>query len=140
MAARMIAPYVWTLSGANCAIVLALVLALVRPTRLGRRGRSTVAFLGLIGFVILARPSPSVLRAALMGGIALLALALGRQRAAVPALLGAARLLVLADPDLALDPGFALSVLATGSLLLVAPAWADTFARHLPRCAAELLA
>ncbi|HSP37824.1 MAG TPA: DNA internalization-related competence protein ComEC/Rec2, partial [Frankiaceae bacterium] len=127
-------------SGANCAIVLALVLALVRPTRLGRRGRGAVAFLGLVGFVILARPSPSVLRAALMGGIALLALALGRQRAAVPALLGAAMLLVLVDPDLALDPGFALSVLATGSLLLIAPAWAEAFARRMPRWAAEVLA
>jgi competence protein ComEC len=127
-------------SGANCAIVLALVLALVRPTRLGRRGRSLLAFVGLLGFVVLARPSPSVLRAALMGSIVLLGLALGRQRSAVPALLGAATLLLLVDPDLALDPGFVLSVLATGSLLLVAPGWADALATRLPRPVAEAVA
>jgi competence protein ComEC len=127
-------------SGENCAIVLALVLALVKPTRLGRRGRSLVAFLGLVGFVVLARPSPSVLRAALMGGIALLGLALGRRRAAVPALLGAATLLLLADPDLALAAGFVLSVLATGSLLLIAPGWADALAERMPRPLAETLA
>jgi competence protein ComEC len=127
-------------SGANCAIVLAVVLALVRPTPLGRRGRSVFAGLGLVGFVVLARPSPSVLRAALMGLIALLALALGRPRAALPALLGSATLLVLADPDLAIAPGFALSVLATGSLLLVAPGWAEALGQRLPRWAAQSLA
>ncbi len=127
-------------SGANCAIVLALVLAMVRPTPLGRTGRSVLAVVGLAGFVVLARPSPSVLRAALMGLIALLALALGRRRAAMPALLGAITLLVLADPDLALEPGFVLSVLATGSLLTLAPSWADAFARRMPRWLAQALA
>jgi competence protein ComEC len=81
-----------------------------------------------------------VLRAALMGLIALLALALGRPRSALPALLGSATLLVLADPDLALAPGFVLSVLATGSLLLVAPGWVKAFEQRMPRWAAQALA
>ncbi len=127
-------------SGANCAIVLALVLLLVRPTPLGRKGRAALAVSGLFAFVVLARPSPSVLRAAVMGGIALLALALGRPRSAVPALLGASTLLLLADPDLALAAGFLLSVIATGALLLLAPAWAEALEGHLPRRAAQALA
>ena len=44
----------------------------------------------------------------------LLALASGRGRSAVPALAAAVLVLLLADPALAVDPGFALSVSATG--------------------------
>ena len=69
--------------------------------------------MALVGFVILVRPSPSVLRAAVMGGIGLLALASGRPRAALPALGAAVLGLVLIAPPLAARPGFALSVLAT---------------------------
>ena len=50
-------------------------------------------------------------------------------------------MLVLADPALAVDPGFALSVLATGGLVLLAPPWAEALCRRgLPRWAAEGLA
>ncbi len=95
----------------------------------------------MVGFVVLARPSPSVVRAAVMGGIALVALSTGRGRSAVPALATAVLVLVLADPALAVDPGFALSVLATGGLVLLAPPWAEALCRRgLPRWAAEGLA
>ncbi|MDQ1631534.1 MAG: competence protein ComEC, partial [Frankiaceae bacterium] len=49
-------------------------------------------------------------------------------------------LLLLADPDLALAAGFLLSVVATGALLLLAPAWAEAFETRLPRWAAQALA
>ena len=51
--------------------------------------RALLCALSLAGFVILARPSPSVLRAAAMGAIGLLALAWAGARAAVPALAAA---------------------------------------------------
>ena len=54
--------------------------------------------MALVGFVILVRPSPSVLRAAVMGGIGLLALASGRPRSALPALGAAVLGLVLIAP------------------------------------------
>ena len=63
-----------------------------------------------------------------MGAIGLLALAVGRPRAALPALGAAVTVLVLVDPELAGDAGFALSVLATGGLLLLAPRWRDAAA------------
>ena len=95
----------------------------------------------LLGFVVLARPSPSVLRAAVMGGVVLLALALGRARSAVPALAAAVLGLLLVDPALAADPGFALSVLATAALVLVAPGWAARMRRRgVPPGVAEALA
>ena len=73
-----------------------------------------------------------------MGGIGLLALASGRPRSALPALGAAVLGLVLIAPTLAGDPGFALSVLATLGLIVLAPAWADCLrARHVPRGVAE---
>ncbi|MEV6306711.1 ComEC/Rec2 family competence protein [Actinoplanes sp. NPDC051861] len=128
-------------SGTNVAIVVGVVLFCVRLTRAGPLICASLCGVALVGFVILARPSPSVIRAAAMGAIGLLGLAAGRPRAAVPALAAGASVLLIADPELAGDPGFALSVLATAGLLLLAPAWRDGLRRRgWPVGAAEALA
>ncbi|WP_344653107.1 ComEC/Rec2 family competence protein [Cryptosporangium japonicum] len=128
-------------SGANLAILAGLVLAALRGVRAGPGWSAVLAALAIAGFVILARPSPSVVRAAAMCGLGLLALALGRPRAAVPALCVSVVLLVLLDPALAAAPGFALSVAATAGLLLVAPAWSEALQRRgVPALAADALA
>ena len=100
-------------SGTNTTLVCGLALGLCRAIGLGRRLRLVVAAALLAGFVVLARPEPSVLRAAVMGGIGLLALGTSRRRLAVPALSVAVVVLLVADPWLARAYGFALSVLAT---------------------------
>jgi competence protein ComEC len=128
-------------SGANLAIVCVSVLLLLRVMRVGPRGSAAGAMLALVGFVVLAGPEPSVLRAGVMGAVGLLALAIGRERAALPALGTAVVLLVLWDPAMAVSFGFALSVLATAGLVLIAPRWADRLAaRGVPRGLAEALA
>src|SRR3954447_22108961 len=128
-------------SGSNLAIVAGAVLGLLRLLRADPRAAAALSAAALLGFVVLARPSPSVLRAAAMGGVALLALALGRQRSAVPALAAAVLGLLLVDPALAVDPGFALSALATAALVLVAPGWAAGLRRGgVPQGVAEALA
>ncbi|MFI7212663.1 ComEC/Rec2 family competence protein [Micromonospora maritima] len=128
-------------SGSNVAIVVGAVLLLARWARAGPRTAAGLCVLALVGFVILVRPSPSVVRAAAMGAIGLAALAAGRSRAALPALAAAIAGLVLIDPELAGDPGFALSVCATGGLLLLAPGWRDALRRRgVPMGLAEALA
>lgn len=128
-------------SGANVAIVLGVVLALVRWARAGPVPAAVICAVALAGFVILARPSPSVVRAAAMGAIGLIGLAAGRPRAALPALAAGVVVLVVADPELAGDVGFALSVLATSGLLVLAPKWRDGLRRRgWPTVAAEALA
>lgn len=128
-------------SGANCAIVVGAILLLVRAARAGPRTAAVLSMLALAGFVVLARPSPSVLRAAAMGAVALIALASGRPRAALPALGAAVVVLVVVDPELAGSPGFALSALATSGLLLLAPRWRDALRRRgVPAGVAEALA
>jgi competence protein ComEC len=104
------------------------------------RGSPVLAAVALAGFVVLARPSPSVLRAAVMGVVGLAALSTGNRKAALPALAAAVLVLVLVDPDLAAAPGFALSVLATAGLLLLAPRWRQVLARRLPGWLADALA
>ncbi|MFI6097513.1 DNA internalization-related competence protein ComEC/Rec2 [Lentzea sp. NPDC051213] len=125
-------------SGANLAIVCGAVYLLLR--RLGPRMAAVAAMVALVGFVVLAGPEPSVLRAAVMGVVALLALVLGRERSALPSLATAVVVLVLVDPALGGEPGFALSVVATAALVLVAPKWARALkARGVPGGLAEAI-
>jgi competence protein ComEC len=127
-------------SGTNVAVVLAAALVVCGWLRVGLRLRAPVAGLVLVAFVILARPSPSVLRAAVMGVIGLVALATGSRKQALPALCAAVLVLVLLAPELAAQAGFALSTLATAGLLLIAPVWRARLARRLPGWLADALA
>jgi competence protein ComEC len=128
-------------SGTNCSILIGSVLLVlrrfgVRPWLSGLAGA-----LVLVVFVAVARPSPSVLRAALMAAIAMGALAGGRARHALPTLAATVLALLLWDPRLAANPGFAMSVLATAALLVLAPGWALALRqRRVPAGIAELVA
>jgi competence protein ComEC len=92
-------------SGSNVIMILGAVLFISRWCRAGPVVTAVVCTLALIGFVILVRPSPSVLRAAAMGGISLIALATGRTRAALPSLAAVTFALIVYDPALATDIG-----------------------------------
>ncbi|MEU0671583.1 ComEC/Rec2 family competence protein [Streptomyces sp. NPDC006172] len=140
-------------SGSNLTIMLALLLGppgLAQhverrgpAARLGVPLRATALLGGALtlGFVVVCRPDPSVLRAAACGAVVLLALATGRRRSLIPALATAVLLLVLYDPWLARSYGFLLSVLATGALLTLAPRWSAALRRRrVPPRLAEALA
>lgn len=120
-------------SGSNCTIVLSLALGIAGWLRVPRRVRPVVAGAVLVGFVILARPDPSVVRAAVMGAIGVLGVAGARRGAGLPALAGAVVVLLTVDPWLARSYGFALSVLATVGLLLFVRPWAAWLRPRLPR-------
>nr|WP_104530868.1 ComEC/Rec2 family competence protein [Wenjunlia vitaminophila] len=140
-------------SGANLSILL---FVLVGPPgraaraergglapRLGVPLRVTAVLGGLLtlGFVVLCRPDPSVLRAAACGLITLVAIGTGRRRSLVPALAAAVLLLVLFLPRLARSYGFLLSVLATAALLVLAPRWSRVLRdRGVPGRLAEVVA
>ncbi|SNQ46893.1 Competence protein ComEC [Frankia canadensis] len=127
-------------SGGNAAIVTASVLFAAAWARRGRRMRAALGGGALISFVVLARPSPSVLRAGVMGLIGLAAYAAGRPRAVLPALAASVTLLVLVQPTLAVSVGFALSVQATAGMIVLAPGWRVALARRLPERIADVLA
>jgi competence protein ComEC len=127
-------------SGTNLTLLIGFLLVVARWCRVRGRWLYVVGALGIVGFVLLARTEPSVVRAAAMGSVGLLAMgANGRQRALRG--LGAAVLgLMLLDPALATSVGFALSVLATAGILVLGPPWRDALARWLPRWLAEAIA
>lgn len=127
-------------SGANCAIVVGLVLWGASAIGMPRLARLTVAAVALAGFVVLVTPQGSVIRAAVMAAVALVALGLGRSARGLPLLCVAAIVLLTVNPWLARDYGFALSALATGGLLLLAAPIARAFGRILPRRLALLVA
>jgi competence protein ComEC len=132
--------HLMAVSGENLSLILGAVLGLGRLMGFGRRAGPLLAGAAILGFVIVARPSPSVLRATVMGTIALFAIVSGRERQGVPALCGAVLLLVLIDPGLARSYGFALSALATAGILVLAPSWRERLSRRMPRGLAESLA
>jgi competence protein ComEC len=112
-------------SGANVTIVCGAVL--LTAALVGPRIAVGLAAAALVAFVIVVQPSASVLRAAVMAAITLLALVTHRRRQAIPVLSTAVIALMIATPELAVDVGFALSVSATAALVVIAPAWS----RHL---------
>lgn len=128
-------------SGANVSIVLGAVLLLVRAVGLGPRSGTILAATALVAFVVVVRPSASVVRAAAMGSIGLLAFVTGRERQALPALCTAVGVLLVLLPDLAVDVGFALSVSATAALIVAAPPVVTRLVdRGWPRPIAEVAA
>jgi competence protein ComEC len=127
-------------SGTNLTLVVGFVLVLARWAGVRARGLMVVGALGVAGFVLLARPEPSVLRAAVMGSVALLGMGSNGRERGTRALGVAVLVLLLFDPWLALSMGFALSALATAGILLVAPPFREALSAWLPRWAAEAVA
>ena len=110
--------HVTAVSGSHFAIIAATITGICSLVRLPRAARVVLAGAVMTGFVLLVHPEPSVLRAAVMCAVALLAVMLGRSSQAVAALSVTVILLLLVDPWLARSYGFALSVLATAGLVL----------------------
>ena len=108
-------------SGANFAIVSSFVLWLMQYPIKRIRIRLLVTAMILIAFVGLVRPSPSVLRAAAMAAVVIFSKSNNQRSDSLPSLGFAIAIVVIADPWQSRDPGFALSVLATAGLLLIAP-------------------
>ncbi len=118
-------------SGGNLAIVVGAVLLVARLAGVRRRWLALVALPVMLGFVVITRAEPSVLRAAVMAGLALAAMATGRPRAGLSALAASVTGLVLLDPWLARSYAFVLSALATAGLVLLARPWGRWLAQRL---------
>lgn len=119
-------------SGANVTIVVSMVMALARLVGARRRTRVVVGLLAIVAFVIAARPEASVVRAAVMGAVGVVALSSSHRARAAPAL-GVSVLAVCAvDPPMVRSVGFALSALATGALVLVGEEWTRALRERLP--------
>jgi competence protein ComEC len=109
--------HILAVSGFNVTIVAAAAAAFFGSILGARRG-SAAAGAAVLLYTLLCGAGPAVVRAALMAGLALVALRLGRQSAALASLAAAALLMTLLDPGVVHDVGFQLSFLATLGLVL----------------------
>ena len=127
-------------SGANCAIVIGMIWFLLRRFPIHRAIRTLLAISALAGYVTLVGPQPSVLRAAFMMAVVLVALELGRRVWLPRALILGSVILLILDPWFLADYGFWLSVLATYGLITLTPALANNLESFFPKSLALLLA
>ena len=127
-------------SGANCSLVLGALLIAARSLRFPRLPAAGLALAGLAMFVVLVGPDASVLRAALMGSIAVASLAGGRMGRGLSFLCLAVMGLLLIDPGLGTSFGFLLSVLATLGIIALGRRMIDWTPAVIPRWAAAALA
>ena len=125
--------HIIALSGMNISILVTLVDALL--LRILRRPIANLASIAIIiGFIWIVGPSPSVIRAGIMGGIALLSVALGRQNWPILAWILAVTTMLLLNPLWIGDLSFQLSVMATLGIILFggkSPAFTGPAARTL---------
>ena len=121
-------------SGFHLSVLLGFVTLVGRP--LGRLARLLLALAAILLFLLLAGPQPSVLRACLMGGIAVLLLETGRRGRPLPLLLLTAALMLLLRPDWWSDVGFQLSLAATAGLLVSAGPLEEWLRQRWPGAAA----
>ena len=127
-------------SGANCSLVLGALLLACRRFHLPRVPAAALAVAGLGLFVLLVGPDASVLRAALMGAVAVASLAGGRTGRGLSFLCLAVIGLLLADPGLGSSFGFLLSVLATLGIIILGRRLMDWTPASIPRWAAAAVA
>ena len=111
------------ISGLHVGVVLGLSLPLAAGLLGRRRNLYLLLPLGLLWlYALLSAFSPSVERAVIMATLYLVAVAVGRQRSALPALGLAAAVMVAVEPGILYDLSFQLSFTAvTGILLLWRP-------------------
>jgi len=103
-------------SGTQVSLLLFAVLALTK--RLGKWVQIGAGVVSVSILVILCSPSPSIVRAALMGAVSLLALSQGSRKKSLSALVGVATIMLLHNPCQIWDLGFDFSFLATLGLIV----------------------
>ncbi len=108
-------------SGANISVVTTAAAILVAALGLGPRWQFTGAMVAMALFVGLVGPQPSVLRAAVTGAVSLVAVVSSSRMQPIHALTMGVVGLLLVQPHLAVEWGFALSVAATAGLVMLSP-------------------
>lgn len=112
--------HIIVISGSNIAVV-AGVLLLLGQRLWGKRWAPPLTIAGIIVYTLLVGADPAVTRAALMGGLWVLALWVGRPNMALNALFFSALIMSLLNPLIVWDVGFQLSFAATLGLIILVP-------------------
>jgi len=109
--------HIVALSGMNISIITSLTATLLLRL-VSKRLTSLLTIIIIIGFILFVGPSPSVIRAGIMGSIGLLAIVFGRQLWSLLSLILAVGMMLLLHPLWLGDLSFQLSALATLGIVL----------------------
>ena len=135
--------HIIAISGFNISIIAGLFVTFFSRF-LGPRRGTLVAVLGIIFYTVLVGGEAAVVRAAIMGSLALFAKQIGRRQAALNTLLAVALLMCLWNPLYLWDVGFQLSFFATLGLILYADPFSQfatgIITKYFPTSAAEKFA
>jgi len=124
--------HIIAISGFNFAILTALFVSIFGRL-FGTRPGALVAAIMILLYTILVGANAAVVRAAIMGGLAILARQTRRRQAALNTLLVTAGVMAFFDPFLPWDVSFQLSFFATLGLVLYAEPLTDLFVRFAAR-------
>jgi competence protein ComEC len=123
--------HIVAISGYNITLVVSILMAIFKP--FGKRISILLAALGIILFTLFVGATPAVVRACIMGLIALLALNSERKGNITIILALTASLMIGYNPKiLVYDVGFQLSFLATMGLIYVSPIL-EPYLKRLPK-------
>lgn len=132
--------HIIAISGFNISIIAGLFVTFFSKF-LGPRRGALLAVIGIAFYTILVGADAAVVRAALMGGLALFAKQVGRRQFALNTLLAVALLMCLWNPLYVWDVGFQLSFFATLGLILYADPFSQSanriITKYIPASAAE---
>jgi competence protein ComEC len=123
--------HVVAISGWHIAMLGAVVAGMAG--RIGRRPRTLVVLFAICAYAIFAGASPSILRAAVMASIVLVARESGRKGSASAGLALTVAGMLVVDPATISDVGFQLSAAATAGLLIWGTRCRDWLQTRLPR-------
>lgn len=127
-------------SGSNVAIVTSLVVVVARLAGMGPRYQVALAGAALLGFCALVGAEPSVLRAGVMGMVALVSVVAATRAEPTHSLALAVIALLYWDSNLSVNYGFALSVAATCGIVWLSPILAGPLiGAGLPRVVAQAI-
>jgi competence protein ComEC len=124
--------HIIAISGFNMAIIASVFYSIFKNL-VGERYGALFAIVGIILYTILVGAEAAVVRAAVMGCIALIARVLGRRQFALNTLLVVAALMCFVNPLFIWDVGFQLSFFATMGLILYAEPFSNFTANILFR-------
>ena len=135
--------HIIAISGFNISIIAGIFFAFFSKFLGDRRG-TIVAILGIALYTVLVGADAAVVRAAVMGSLALFAKQVGRRQVALNTLLVVAALMCVWNPLYVWDVGFQLSFFATLGLILYATPFSEfanrIIVKYFPTSAAEKFA
>ena len=135
--------HIIAISGFNMSIIAGLFVVLFSRV-LGQRRGALLAVAAIVLYTLMVGASPAVVRAALMGTLAIFAVQAGRRQLALNTLLVVALLMCIVNPLYLWDVGFQLSFFATLGLILYAEPFSKfanrLITKYFPSAAGEKFA